>query len=181
MPEPPEGGARPRIVLGRVDAVVAVLAAAVEVALVADHVLVAVEEVPHAADVAGQIVGARGIVVDVGHPPFRDREPLAARESELDEGDRTPGAASRLGGSGELVPVRVRRHRLRPVPVEVRPDDVDPVVAGIELPDMDMRLPQVVPLDLAAWQLVAVDASALMEARLWPFRRFGKARRRCRG
>src|SRR3954466_5309430 len=163
MPEPPGGGARPRIVLVRVDAVVAVLAAAVEVALVAEHILVAVEEVPHAADVAGRIVGARRIVADVGHRPFRAREPLAARERELDEGDRAPGAASRLGASGELVPFRVRRHRLRPFPAEVRPDDVDPVVAGVKLPDMDMWLPQVVPLDLAAWQLVAVDVGDPLE------------------
>src|SRR3954447_2638657 len=100
MPEPPVGGARPRIVLVRVDAVVAVLAAAVEVALVAEHVLAAVEEVPHAADVAGRIVGARRIVVDVGRRPFRHREPLAARERELDEGDQAPGARlpARCGG-----------------------------------------------------------------------------------
>src|SRR3954451_21917368 len=149
MPELAVGDARPRIVLGRVNAVVAVLAAVVEVALVAGHVLVAVEEVPRAADVAGQIVGARGSVADAGTRPLRDPEPIAARERELDEGDRAPWAASRLGASGELVPGRVRRHRLRPVPVEVR---LDEVVAGLELPNMDMWLPQVVPLDLAACQ-----------------------------
>src|SRR3954453_17415506 len=162
MPELAVCGARSRVIVGRVDAMVSVLAAAVEVTLVAQVLREGVEELPHAADVAARVVRALRVVVDVGDGPLRDRELLLARDGELDERDGTARAVV-LDVVGERVPVRVRDDRARPVAVEVSADDVHPVVAGVDLAHVDLRPAQVVPVDLAARQLVVVDVGDASE------------------
>ena len=83
-------------------------------------------------------------------------------DGELDERDRSARAIV-LDVVGERVPIGVRNNRARPVAVEVGADDVDPVVARVELAHIGLRPAQIVPVDLAARQLVVVDVGDAAE------------------